>query len=1084
MIKIEDVSFRYAGENKGGNGIKNINLTINKGEFVVLCGKSGCGKTTLTRVINGLIPHFYEGEMEGCAYIDGANVTEQPLSDISTLVGSVFQNPKSQFFHVDTTGELLFGCENHNMSKELMEERLNETADVLKIRPLLNRNIFELSGGEKQQIACGSIYASDPEIFVMDEPTSNLDRKAINRLHQILARLKDEGKTIVVSEHRLYFLMDLADRFIYINEGKVEGEFTADEFKKLPNETLSEMGLRTTDLSGVAGKPLEVKASKPVITISDLSCQRDNSNILDVDDLKLPSKSVVAFIGDNGTGKSTLAEALCGVLGSMGTVSIDGKVLDDKQRAKTCFMVMQDVNRQLFCESVMEELKLNSDVSDERALSVLKRLGIDALKDRHPSSLSGGQKQRVAIASALCSGKKIIFYDEPTSGLDYEGMENFSKLVRDTESDVEASIIITHDLELILNCCTHVVHMEKGRLVSVYPLDEAGINKVRYYFTTESEEAHTSKRESGSAMSRIINRMGAYKKHFYAAIICMILGVAAGIVPYAMLYKITDRFLSKDIFTFKDVFIPLIVIFLGNVLNMLLYTKGLSLSHIAAFNTLKAIRIKLKNKLNKQSIGTIRQIGTGALKKVFTDDIEEIEVILAHAIPEGISNLLVSLGIIIFMFRINFQLALVAFIVVPLGLLCMKRMYDDGVERMGGYFAAAKRMNNSIVEYINGMEVIKVFNYQSESYKSYEASVLNYRNLSLTWYKVCWPWIALYMSLLPNMLLFALPAGTFMVMSGGATLNDFILIICLSLAIGPNLLRALSFASYVTQINYKIQALERVLDRTELREGNESFSGDEKLDIELKNVHFSYKDNEVLKDISFVANAGEMTAVVGESGSGKSTIAKLLAHQYDTDGGSITFGGKKITDLSLSELNSKISFVSQDVFLFNRSIMENIRIGNPDATDEMVFEAAKKAACDEFIKKLPEGYRSKAGDAGKRLSGGERQRIALARAIIKDAPIVILDEATSSVDIENEDKINKAIDEIIKGKTVIVIAHKLSAMRNVDKFVLIRNGKVVGEGNKTEIMKNEYFKQLYKLSKDAEDWMVNNSGDIKEEKAI
>ena len=183
MIKIEDVSFRYAGESKGGNGIKNINLTIKKGEFVVFCGKSGCGKTTLTRVINGLIPHFYEGEMDGCAYIDGANVTKQPLSDISTLVGSVFQNPKSQFFHVDTTGELLFGCENHNMSKELMEERLNETADVLKIRPLLNRNIFELSGGEKQQIACGSVYASDPEVFVMDEPTSNLDRKAINRLH-------------------------------------------------------------------------------------------------------------------------------------------------------------------------------------------------------------------------------------------------------------------------------------------------------------------------------------------------------------------------------------------------------------------------------------------------------------------------------------------------------------------------------------------------------------------------------------------------------------------------------------------------------------------------------------------------------------------------------------------------------------------------------------------------------------------------------------------------------------------------------------------------------------------------------------
>ncbi|MBR4669306.1 MAG: ATP-binding cassette domain-containing protein [Butyrivibrio sp.] len=1084
MIKIEDVSFNYTGDKTGSNGIKNINLTINKGEFVVLCGKSGCGKTTLTRVINGLIPHFYEGEMEGSVYIDDANITKQSLSDISTLVGSVFQNPKSQFFHVDTTGELLFGCENHNMSKELMEERLNETADVLQIRPLLNRNIFELSGGEKQQIACGSVYASDPEIFVMDEPTSNLDRKAINRLHHILEKLKSDGKTIVISEHRLYFLIDLADRFIYVKDGEIAGEYTAEEFREFPNEKLFEMGLRTTDLSTVKGHPLEGKPSKPVVTMSDLSCQRNNSTILDVDDLKLPKNSVVAFIGDNGTGKSTLAEALCGVLGSMGTVSIDDTIMDDKQRAKACFMVMQDVNRQLFCESVLDELKLNSDVSDEQELTVLERLGIDGLKDRHPSSLSGGQKQRVAIASAICSGKKIIFYDEPTSGLDYEGMENFSKIIRNTESEVEASIIITHDLELILNCCTHVVHMEKGRLVSVYPLDEAGIDKVRYYFTTESEEAHTTKRGSGSAMNRIIERMGAYKKHFYAAIICMILGVAASIFPYAMLYKITGKVLSEDVFSIRDVFLPILGIFFGNIFYGLFYTKGLSLSHIAAFNTLQAIRIKLKDKLNKQPIGTIRQIGTGALKKIFTDDIEDIEVILAHAIPEGISNLLVSLGILVFMFSINFQLALVAFCAVPLGLLCMKRMYDDGVERMGGYFAAAKRMNNAIVEYINGMEVVKVFNYQSESYKSYEASVVNYKNLSLSWYRACWPWIALYMSLLPNMLLFALPVGTVLIMSGVVAINDFILIICMSLAIGPHLLRALSFASYVTQINYKIQALERVLDRAELREGTESFTGDEQLDVEFKNVHFSYNDNEVLKDVSFVAKAGEMTAVVGESGSGKSTIARLLAHQYDTDGGSITVGGKKITDLSLSELNSKISFVSQEIFLFNRSIMENIRIGNPGATDKMVLEAARKAACDEFIEKLPLGYQTKAGDAGKKLSGGERQRIALARAILKDAPIVILDEATSSIDLENEDKINKAIDEIIKGKTVIVIAHKLSAMRNADKFVLIQNGKVVGEGNKTEIMKDAYFKQLYKLSKNAEEWMVNNFGDIKEDKAI
>ncbi len=1084
MIRIEDVSFKYAGDKTGKNGIENINLTIKDGEFVVLCGKSGCGKTTLTRAVNGLVPHFYEGEMRGNVYINDINVTTQSLSDISTLVGSVFQNPKSQFFHVDTTGELVFGCENQNMSVEQMDERLNETVDVLKIRPLLDRDIFELSGGEKQQIACGSVYASRPDVFVMDEPTSNLDRKAINRLYQILERLKKEGKTIIVSEHRLYFLMNLADRFIYINDGKIEGEFTPKELSELGSKKLSEMGLRTTDLANVSGNPFVPKNMKPVITVSDMSCQRGNNNILDITDLKIPKKSVVAFIGDNGTGKSTLAEALCGTLGSTGVVTVNGKILDDKQRAKTSFMVMQDVNRQLFCESVIEELKLNSDTSDEEALEVLEKLGIADLKDRHPSSLSGGQKQRVAIASAICSKKKVIFYDEPTSGLDHEGMESFSEIVRDVKSDMDASIIITHDLELILSCCTYVVHMEKGRLVSAYPLDKAGIDKVRYFFTTESDEAHTSERESGSSFTRLIRRMGPYRKHFYASVVCMILGVAAGIVPYAMLYRITDRFLSHGSFSLVDVALPLTGIFVGEFLYMFLYTQGLSFSHIAAFNTLQAIRLKLKNKLNKQSLGTIRQIGTGALKKIFTDDIEDIELILAHAIPEGIANLFVSLGILLFMFRVNWQLTLVSLCVIPLGFLCMKKMYDDGVERMGGYFAAAKRMNNAIIEYINGMEVVKVFNYQKESYKSYESSVFNYRDLSLNWYRACWPWIALYMSLLPNMLLFGLPAGTFLIMTNKASLNDFVLIVCMSLALGPYLLRALSFAVSVTQANYKIQALERVLDRIELKEGKEKIDEERPLDIELKDVHFSYNDNEVLKNVSFVAKAGEMTAIVGESGSGKSTIARLIAHQYDIDGGYISIGGKKLTDLSLEELNSKISFVSQDVFLFNRSIMENIRVGNPSADDEMVYEAARRAMCDEFIQKLPDGYNSKAGDAGKRLSGGERQRISLARAILKDAPIVILDEATASIDPENEDKINKAIDEIIKGKTVVVIAHKLSAMRNVDRFILIKDGGVVGEGNRSDVSKNKYFRQLYKLSKDAEDWMINNSGEIVEDKII
>ncbi len=1077
MIKIDDLSFSYSGKSKNKNGLDHINLTINDGEFIVLCGKSGCGKTTLTRAINGLAPHFYEGDMEGHVYINDVDVPRESITKISTLVASVFQNPKSQFFHVDTTSELVFGCENQNMTREEMKVRLEETVEDFQIRPLLDRSLFELSGGEKQQIACGSVYTARPDIFVMDEPTSNLDKKAINRLQQILTKLKKEGKTIIVSEHRLYFLMELADRFIYLNDGKIEREFTNSEMKALSEDELHRLGLRTTNLNSITASPVTVKKMQPVISISDLSCQRGSSTILDIDDLKLPEKSVIALIGDNGTGKSTLSEALCGTLKSNGSISLKGQVLSDKERAEKSFMVMQDVNHQLFCDSVLKELKLNSKVSDKEALSILTKLGLEEYKDRHPSSLSGGQKQRVAIASALCSGKKIIYYDEPTSGLDYQGMQDFSKIVKESDSEVEASVIITHDLELILNCCDYIVHMEHGRLVSAYPLDKDGIAKVKYFFTTESQDSFTKKRDNSSSIVRLINRMGKYKKYFYASIICMALGVLASIVPYLMLFKIADNLLNKIPFDFKKIALLLSGMLGGGLANIFLYTQGLSLSHKAAFNTLKELRIQLKEKLNKQALGTIRQIGTGALKKLFTDDIESIEIILAHAIPEGFSNLLVSVIVIVFMFQINWILALTSILVIPLGLKCMTKMYRDGTERMGGYFAAAKRMNNSIIEFVNGMEVVKVFNYQEESYKNYEEGILNYKNLSLVWYKVCWPWIALYTSLLPNMLLFTLPLGALAVMSGLATISELILVICLSLSIGSNLLRALSFIASMTQVNYKIQSLERVLDRTLLKEGDEEFSEGEgnKADIKFKNVHFSYKDKEVLKDVSFYAKAGQMTAIVGESGSGKSTIARLIAHQYDADGGLITIGGKKITDLSLESLNNEISFVSQEVFLFNRSIMENIRIGNPQASDEMVKRAAELASCKDFIEKLPGGYMAKAGDAGKRLSGGERQRIALARAILKDSPIIILDEATASVDLENEEKINQAIEKIIENKTVIVIAHKLSALRNVNKIVLIKDGRVIEEGPAKEIMENSrYFNQLYKLSVNAENWELGN----------
>ena len=467
--KIQQVDFRYANGDTGA--LEGLDLEIKCGECILLCGSSGCGKTTVTRLLNGLIPHYYEGELTGSVTVFDRDIRSTPIEDLAGTVGSVFQNPRSQFFCVDTTAEIAFGCENMGMPEEEILSRIDKTVKDMHIEKLLGRSIFNLSGGEKQKIACAGVSAMMPELIVLDEPTSNLDLDAIDELRDIISDWRSQGKTIVIAEHRLGWLKGLCDRIIFMENGRISKEFTGEQFFSLSTKALNDMGLRalhtdTNYLETAAGcsaiKPFD---NKKVITLEDFRSSYGRQSALNIDRLELPSGGVIAVVGHNGAGKSTFTRCLCGLQkGFRGKVLIGGKKLRPRDMMKLSYMVMQDVNHQLFAETVTEEVLLGTESDDEKpALELLECLNIAEFKERHPMSLSGGQKQRTAIASALLAGKKLLVFDEPTSGLDFRSMECTAELLCSIGNDITV-LIVTHDMELIDRCCTHVLHIENGNI--------------------------------------------------------------------------------------------------------------------------------------------------------------------------------------------------------------------------------------------------------------------------------------------------------------------------------------------------------------------------------------------------------------------------------------------------------------------------------------------------------------------------------------------------------------------------------------------------------------------------------------------
>ena len=564
------------------------------------------------------------------------------------------------------------------------------------------------------------------------------------------------------------------------------------------------------------------------------------------------------------------------------------------------------------------------------------------------------------------------------------------------------------------------------------------------------------------------------------SVFCAILSVAGGFIPFWAVYEILLAFINQNV-TLNGILIWCLVGAAGYLLRVACHGISTILAHISAYTILEGIRLKIADRLMKAPLGEVMGRRIGYLKNIIMDKVEDLEPPLAHMIPELTSNLLLPVAIFIWMLVIDWRMGLAVLISPVLAMIPMFFLMRNYNSQYAAYMEANNHVNSIIIEYVEGIEVVKAFNQSTSSYEKFVNAVQSFKEFTLAWFKSTWKTMNLMMAIMPTTLLGVLPVGLLLVQNGSISPAELAMGIILSLSIVGPLMKATTFINEAKSMEYAVEAANELLNLPVLPDSGKIVSIPHN-DIALKHVTFSYdgsEQNEVLHDVNLELPEGSFTALVGPSGGGKSTIARLIARFWDVTGGSITIGGKNVKELSIRQLSELVSFVTQDNFLFNCSLKENIRLGNPNATDEEVYAAAKAACCDEFIVRLDKGYDTPAGDAGKRLSGGEKQRIAIARAILKNAPIVILDEATAFTDPQNEDKIQKSIMALSKGKTLFVIAHRLSTIQNADQIVVLKKGRIVDCGKQEELLKRcPLYADMWKAHIGAKNWSVSEKKEV------
>lgn len=574
----------------------------------------------------------------------------------------------------------------------------------------------------------------------------------------------------------------------------------------------------------------------------------------------------------------------------------------------------------------------------------------------------------------------------------------------------------------------------------------------------------------------LLSFAGPCKGKMILSVFCAILSVGGGFVPFWAVYEILILFIDQTV-TLRDIQFWCLVGVAGYLVRVVCFGVSTILAHISAYTILEGLRLKIADRLIRAPLGEVMGRRIGYLKNIIMDKVDDIEPPLAHMIPELTSNLLLPLAIFAWMLVIDWRLGLSVLIAPILSMIPMAFLMKNYNSQYAAYMEANNHVNSVIIEYVEGIEVVKAFNQSTSSYEKFVGAVESFKGFTLDWFRSTWKTMNLMLAIMPTTLVGVLPVGLLLNRAGQITPAELAMGIILSLSIVGPLMKVTTFINEAKSMEYAVDAANELLNLPVLPDSGKMVPL-RHTDIVLQDVSFSYgmngsEENDVLHRINLTMPEGSFTALVGPSGGGKSTIARLIARFWDVTGGSISIGGRNIKELSIRQLSELVSFVTQDNFLFNCSLKENIRLGNPNATDAEVFAAARAACCDEFIARLEKGYDTSAGDAGKRLSGGEKQRIAIARAILKNAPIVILDEATAFTDPQNEDKIQKSIMALSQGKTLLVIAHRLSTIQNADQIVVLQKGQIVDCGKQEELLARcPLYADLWQAHIGAKNWSV------------